>query len=213
MKPASNLPLDPQLCVNVLLEEYRALYGLAALRIGALDGRATVAAAALATFLGGFAALGAAGQLSLLIGLPLGVVWFLRTTLTHATAFEDAIRRIEEIEQRVNALAGQELLGFQTHHPSRGKAVGGRTGTQTVLAVVVTSLMLLAACLYLVGSLELPLAAPVWIFALYDGAVGLYVLTLAFNYRRYRFVRSPTLAAIGPELSAPAHGTPKDPDR
>jgi YD repeat-containing protein len=183
------------------------------LRISALDGRATVAAAALATFLGGFAALGAAGQLSLLIGLPLGVVWFLRTTLTHAIAFEDAIRRIEEIEQRVNALAGQELLGFQTHHPSRGKAVGGRTGTQTILAVVVTSLMLLAACLYLVGSLELPPAAPVWIFALYDGAVGLYVLTLAVTYRRYRFVRRPTLAVIGSGLPASAHETPRDPDR
>src|SRR5262249_55980450 len=132
--------------IEILKEEYRCLYDLAVVRVGALDHRALVATGALLTFLGSFAAGGAEGRLALLLGVALGIVWFVRPRRTHARAFEDAIRRIDAIERSVNDLAGRKLMLFQSSHPSRGKTVGGRTGTETMMAAVVTSLVLLAAC-------------------------------------------------------------------
>lgn len=95
---------------GALYEEYRALYSLATLRIGSLDRRSSVTIAVLGTFLASFAQVGADGQITLLLGGPLALIWLVRSTVIHAQSFEDAIRRIDEIERSVNTLGGEQLM-------------------------------------------------------------------------------------------------------
>src|ERR1043165_4407131 len=121
----------PKEKVEVLFQEYPALYRLAEFRLNSLDRRALAAWAALTAFLTTFTALNSDAQSALLLGAPMALLWLLRTTINHARSFEDALRRLDEIECTVNGLAGEELLAFQSRHPSRGGAVGGRTGTET----------------------------------------------------------------------------------
>ncbi len=136
-------PLHPH--IALLLEEYRAVYGLVTLRINALDRRVPGVGATLAAFLGGVTVLPSTAQLLVLFGLPIALVWYFRSVITHAQAFEDAVRRIDQIERDVNDLAGAELLRFQSRHPSRSRP-GGRTGRGTIQAVFAMCLLLLLAC-------------------------------------------------------------------
>lgn len=131
--------------VQVLLEEYRQLYELVRFRLAALDQRVPLAGVALVAALAGIGSLTVPMQVVFLVAIPLSLLWWLTMTATHARSFEDALRRIEEIEQRVNRLCGEELLVFQSSHPGRGQ-VGGRTGQQTVQAVLTASAIVLGAC-------------------------------------------------------------------
>jgi hypothetical protein len=142
-------PIGPVELIDILFEEYNAMYRLAEFRLASLDRRALVAWAALTAFLTTFSALNHDAQLALLLGIPMALVWLLRTTINHARSFEDALRRLDEIERHVNRLAGADLLAFQSRHPSRGAAVGGRTGTETVLTVLATGLVMLGSCAFL----------------------------------------------------------------
>lgn len=135
--------------VPILLEEYRALYALAQFRMGSLERRAPIAGAMLSAFLGSVTILPPEASLIFLLGLPLALLWFVRTTVIHAKSFADILRRIEAIESRVNEIAGDELMLFQSTHPSRRLAVGGRIGREVTRSVVIGCLMLLAGCVYL----------------------------------------------------------------
>lgn len=125
------------------------MYALALYRLNALDQRVPIACAAITTALGCVALLPASLQLALLIGLPISTLWLFRTTVNHARSFEDVLRRIEEIEREVNSRAGEQLLSFQSTHPSRGRWVGGRTGKESVEAVLVIAVLLYAGCGYI----------------------------------------------------------------
>lgn len=139
-------PLDQ---INILMEEYRALYALAEFRMVSLDRRAPLAGTLISVLLGAVTILPRDGQLVVLLSLPLLLVWLVRTTINHARSFEDLIRRIDQIEVRVNDLAGHELLRFQSRHPSRGTTVGGRTGVETIAATLMLSAVLLVATSWL----------------------------------------------------------------
>lgn len=173
------------------MEEYRALYGLVEFRMASLDRRVPAAGAVLTTFLGGVPLLPEHTGLLLLLVIPASLIWLLRTTLNHARSFEDALRRIEAIEQAVNTLAGDTLLEFQSSHPSRSVTVGGRTGTETIAAVSLASALLLAAAgvLFLVGS-----AASSWItvaYLFYLAGIAAYLITLLVRFRQYRYQSRP----------------------
>lgn len=142
--PAAAMPVRER--IDVMMEEYRALYGLANLRMSALDQRAMLAWGMLLAFWGGFEALGELGQAVLLVGVPILVVLLVRTTINHARSFEDVLRRIEEIERHVNRLAGEPLLQFQSRHPSRGRAIGGRTGRESIRSMMWTGTLLIVSC-------------------------------------------------------------------
>lgn len=131
--------------IPILLEEYRQLYELVRFRLAALDQRVPLAGAALIGTLAGIGSLATTIQPVFLVALPLSLLWWLPTTIAHARSFEDALRRIETIEGEVNRLCGKDLLTFQSSHPGR-KQVGGRTGQQTVQAVLTASAIILGAC-------------------------------------------------------------------
>lgn len=180
-------PLDNHARLALLMEEYRALYGLVPLRLQSLERRVPIAGATLAAFLGSVAVLPGEARVIFLIGMPLVLIWFLRTTLTHARSFEDLLRRIESIESRANKLAGEPLLGFQSSHPSRGKAVGGRTGAETVGSVLVGVAVMLGSCLFLAERLG-PLGPALRSgYAIYVATVAGSLISLGLSQRRYRY--------------------------
>ena len=177
----------PELLLGSLYEEYRALYGLVVLRMTALDRRVPVTAGALVAAVATVGAFPYASQVLVLFSLPIALVWFVRTTVNHARSFEDVLRRIEEIEGAVNAVVGGRVMRFQSSHPSRGRRVGGRTGTETVSAVVATSLLLLmAAGFRMCQQRLLPITGEV-AYGMLLGGVGLWLLREVVVLRRYRY--------------------------
>jgi len=169
--------------VSILLEEYRQLYGLALYRLNALDQRIPVASAILTTVLGCIVLLPPPLQIALLFGLPLSLLWLSATTFNHARSFEDALRRIEEIEHAVNEYAGVVLLQFQSCHPSRGTLVGGRTGKQTADAVLGTSVVLITTC---VLAMVLVVHSHIAIVGAHAGLCIGIMVALAKGYRELR---------------------------
>lgn len=177
--------------INILLEEYKALYGLVTFRMSSLDRRVPIASAALATFLGSIAAVPPASQAIFLIGLPLAQLWLVRTTINHARSFEDVLRRIDEIERKINDLAGEPLLLFQSRHPSGGRATGGRTGAETVKTVYTSSMLMLGACVYL-ASMHPGLSLVLHAYGVACGVIGLHLSMSMLALRRYRYVKVPS---------------------
>ncbi|MEO1009595.1 MAG: hypothetical protein AAFX79_13615 [Planctomycetota bacterium] len=172
--------------LEAALAEYRALYGLAEFRLLALDRRIPAAGAAITAFVGTIPLLPADSQAILLAMVPVSLVWLVRTTINHARSFEDALRRIELLEQRINRLVGHEILGFQSGHPSKGRAVGGRTGAETIGTVLLAVALLLGACSVLgpprFGGL---LGLAYWGCLC---AIGAHLAACALEWRRYRYV-------------------------
>ncbi len=168
-----------------LAEEYRSMYVLVLFRLTALDRRIPVAGTTLAAFLGAANTLPMATRELLLVGLPIAAVWLLRLTVNHARSFEDALRRIEAVEQQLNALLGESVVGFQSHHPSRQLAIGGRTGDETVRAVLVAGLLLVAGCAYLFAADHDRIAAK--LYAAAAGLIALYMVAFTGRLQRYRY--------------------------
>ncbi len=178
--------------IHVLLEEYRALYGLLTFRLTAMDRRLPVAGGTLAAVLGATTAMPPATKLAFLLGIPVALLWLLLSTVQHARSKEDHLRRIDEIERLVNRLAGEELLVFQSRHPNRRRTPAGRSGFGTVLAQLSMCWILLGSCCFLVFN-SVGLLEPAGEFA-YHGYVavtaGRMLLTVV-RLRRYRYRRPP----------------------
>lgn len=187
--PESN-PLTPREAIDVLLAEYEAMYRLAEFRMASLERRVPAAGATIVAFLGVLPLLPESSQWILLVVVPASLVWFVRTTINHARSFEDVLRRIEWIEKRANHLAGEELLGFQSKHPSRGTTVGGRTGVETVGAVMLASALVLLACVLLA---EHAFGQEIMSWLGYYGylvAIALHLVSCIGGWQRYQAVNT-----------------------
>lgn len=178
--------------VRILLEEYRALYGLLTFRLSAMDRRLPIAGGALGAVLGSATAMPPDTKLAFLLGLPVGLLWLVLSTAQHGRSKEDHLRRIDEIERLVNQLAGEELLVFQSRHPNKRKVTAGRSGFGTVVAVLSTSWIMLAACGVLI-TLPSPLLPPPWLvtYAGYLACTGATMTLAVVRLRAYRYRRSP----------------------
>ena len=182
---------DLALQLDALLHEYNALYGLVTFRMTSLDRRVPLAGATLAGFLSAVTVLPLRSQLIVLVGLPLAVLWYLRTTVNHARSLEDAFRRIEAVERSVNDLLGRPVMGFQSQHPSRGRFVGGRTGNETIASVMVASGTILAGCLYLFFDLTHGHQFLLTAYVGYVLASACNLVSFAWRLGRYSYHPSP----------------------
>lgn len=183
--------LTEQERIQVLVEEYRALYGLLSFRLSAVDRRLPVAGGALGAVLGGFTALPADTKLIVLLAMPPALIWLVRTTVNHSRSKEDVLRRIDEVERQVNQIAGEELLAFQSRHPNRGQSVSGRSGSSIVFAVLAFCMTALAGCAYLAGhaAITVPgLLVDYWILLV---LAGLDISLAVVRLRRYRYRKAP----------------------
>jgi hypothetical protein len=175
--------------IQVLLEEYRALYRLLEFRLTSMDRRLPVATGTLGVVLGTVAAIPPNTQTVFLVGLPAALAWLLTTTVAHARAKEDHLRRIDEIERSVNQLAGEELLVFQSRHPNRKKAAG-RTGQGTILALLTACETMLWGCAYFFQAC----ARPATIEAAYLGyvaCIAIYLFAPVVALSRYSYRKPP----------------------
>ncbi len=208
--PSTQSPVSsfgPSEKIDVLFQEYQALYKLVEFRLVSLDRRALAAWAALTAFLTTFEALSSDAQLALLLGAPMALLWLLRTTVNHARSFEDALRRLDEIERFVNRIAGEELLVFQSRHPSRGGEVGGRTGKETVLTVLATSIVMLAACAFLFcrHGPDHPAMLGGYLASLL--IIGCYYVSSVASLRAYRYHKAGRRRPLAFHGFAPPEGT------
>ena len=179
--------LESELKLSGLYEEYRALYGLVVFRMTALDRRAPVTAGALLTAVATLDMFPATSQSLILLSLPVALLWFVRTTVNHARSFEDVLRRIDEIETAVNAILGDRIMRFQSSHPSRGHQTGGRTGQESVGAVIATSMVLLIAAGYRMHQHALLSNTAQFAYLILLASVASVCLREVVILRRYRY--------------------------
>ena len=177
--------------IEILLEEYRALYGLLHGRLSALERRIPVGGVAVAGFLTAAAGLDSIARSVILLGLPVASAWFLQTTSNHARSFEDLLRRIEAIERAVNIRAGEELLIFQSRHPSRHRAVGGRIGQGAVLTAFIGVLSAIGACAVIAWTDSGIPKTGLFIYLAYLTAVTLLGAAMLLKLRKYVYGGEP----------------------
>jgi len=163
------------------------MYDIQLLRITALDKRVPVTAGAMAAVIATLDVVSKESQLLLLLSVPIALIWFVRATVNHARSSEDVLRRIEEIEMAVNSLLGGQVIYFQSRHPSRGQKVGGRTGQESVAAVLATSLLVLAAAGYRMHAARLLPPGLEFTYMVVLGVVGVIVLGAGIRLSRYRY--------------------------
>ena len=165
------------------------MYQLAASRIASLERRAPFGIAALVALMAAFSSIPVEAQAPVLFAMPIGVFWYLETTINHARSFEDLIRRIDQIECLVNKLAGRELLVFQSTHPSRGTRVGGRTGHETVQAVLCNSLVFMLIGLWQHNQMGSSVYDLGWLYSLYVALSAIALTYRVHHFCRYVYVR------------------------
>lgn len=176
--------------IQILFEEYRALYSLLTFRLTAMDRRLPAIGGTLAGILCSIPAMPDETRLAFLLGLPIAVLWLFLTTVQHARSKEDHLRRIDEIERHVNKLAGEVLLVFQSHHPNKARHPGGRTGFGSVLALLSICLLMIVACVHAVYTLPgLMTPKALLSFRAYSLACVIVMLVATCRLYGYRYRR------------------------
>lgn len=186
--PSSMVSVETK--IDILMEEYRALYSLLTFRLTAMDRRLPTIGGVMAAILSATTAMPPLTQAGFLLGLPSALVWFVAAAAQHLRSKEDHVRRIDEIERQVNRLAGQELLVFQSCHPNNRRFPGGRTGLMALFTVVSATLAMLTACA------GVTLMGPSAVFGAYQAGYLAYlacctvaVLTCAIRVAGYSYRR------------------------
>lgn len=173
--------------VDVLLEEYRALYSLLTFRLEAIEQRIPLATGILVALLSSSSSFTHEQRLALLLAVPAACVWLHGTMALHTRSKEDVLRRIDEIERMINGLAAEELLVFQSRHPNRKRFVGGRSGFGSVLAVSNISVAAIGVALAMFSR---EFAERSWAIGAYSGYSVLSVLRLLAVTLKLAFYRS-----------------------
>lgn len=176
-----------------MLAEHQVLYALVQFRMASLDRRVPLAGGTIAAFLAATTALTEPAQWVFLIALPIALIWHVRTTLSHARGLEDAIRRIEQVECCVNEAVGDDVLRFQSHHPSRLRTVGGRTSREAASAVFLSAVIMLIACVYLLNAMLEPEIFVSVFHAAFCLVIFMYLSYCLWSYHSYRYLpRTPS---------------------
>jgi hypothetical protein len=134
--------------IGILLEEYKVLYSFYTYRISSVEQRILIVLLVVSTALGLLTQVSGGLRVVLLVGLPLVVFYISRQGVLHVRSFEDSLRRIELIERRINGIAHEELLLFQTTHPSK-QIPGGRGSKDMIVTIASLSLIILVGCAYI----------------------------------------------------------------
>lgn len=184
------VPLSEVQQIDILLKEYGVLYALLLWRLTAADRRLLVSGGLLAGILTAIHSLNGPGVQLLLWGLPV-LLWVIFSAMVgHARSKEDLLRRIDEIERRVNTLANVELLAFQSRRPAPGRAVGGRTGVTAINGTLTLYIaILLCAVVFQWPAGDGPSPAFVG-FGLWVGFWSILMLGGALSLQHYRYERS-----------------------
>jgi len=186
-------PLSRLERIQILLEEYRSLNSLLLFRLAAMDRRLPVSVGIITAAMASILVLPAESRTALLIVIPPALFWLVRSTVQHARAKEDHLRRIDEVERAINCIAGEQLLVFQSHHPSGSRVAAGRTGAITVVAVSSGAFAMLVLCVLV--SLSQTNLIPPWLYVTYILVVAIDVIRAPFALSRYCYRRPTTDAS------------------
>jgi len=192
-------PLTEVQQIDILLTEYGVLYALLEWRLSAGDRRLFVSAGLLTGLLTAIHALDDATAQLLLWGLPV-LLWVIFSAMVgHTRSKEDLLRRIDEIERRFNALADSELLAFQSQRPIRHQAVGGRTGSTGIKAMLAVNISLLLAAVLFLWPASAPLSPLLVCYGMWAAVWAGLMLHQALTLQNYRYERPTVLSDTGTE--------------
>jgi len=175
--------------IQILLEEYRSLNSLLLFRLAAMDRRLPVSVGIITAAMAAILAVPAESQIALLFVIPPALCWLVRSTVQHARAKEDHLRRIDELERAINSIAGEELLVFQSRHPNQSRATAGRTGGITVVAVSSGAFAMLVFCVFVF--LSQTSLIPPWLYVAYASVAAIDVIYAPIALSRYCYRRPP----------------------
>ena len=180
--------LSRQERIEILLEEYRSLNSLLLFRLAAMDRRLPVSVGFMAAAIASMLALPPDSRTALLLVTPASLFWLVRTTVQHAQAKEDHLRRIDEIERTVNAIANESLLTFQSRHPNRSEVPAGRTGGVTIIAVSSGAIAMLTLCLFLFFTEASSVHS--YLYVVYVAAAAVDAVWAPVSLSRYRYQKT-----------------------
>jgi len=178
--------------IDILLSEYESLYSLYSIRVSAIEKRIPIAAVILVSFLSSITLIPEQSKVIFLCGIPLSLIYLIRTTVFHIYSFEDLLRRVDEIECKVNQIAGEELIIFESQHPSKGLTVGGRTGRESVNAILLLSIGVLFSCGYLFSELKYCNSIK-YIYYISLTVETAYLIIFVVKSKKYKYVHQQTV--------------------
>jgi len=182
-------PLTDVQQIDILLEEYAVLYALLQWRLTAADRRLFVSGGLLVGVLTAIHSLDAHAAQLLLWGLPV-LLWVIFSAMVgHARSKEDLLRRIDEIERRINTLAEAELLAFQSRRPAPGRAVGGRTGATAINGTLALYIAILLCAVMFLWPTDEDASLKFMGFGLWVAFWSVLMLWGALGLQYYRYER------------------------
>lgn len=175
--------------LTVLLSAHQTFYELYQIRLNAVEKRLPIGAIIVSALFGSLTVVSKDIQVLYLCGIPIALIYLTKTTITHLESFEDLLRRIEEIEKKINNIVGEKLLMFQSEHPSRGWTVAGRFGRDSINSVSILSIMVLVACVYILYRMNYHLIWQV-LYYFYVSLVGLLIVIKRICLKKYKYIHA-----------------------
>lgn len=180
---------------SIVIEEYKALYSLLTFRFTAIERRVAFSAIIISSILGLLPKMELESKIIFLVGVPIAIVYLIRSTILHIRSLEDYFRKIEEAELRINEICSEQLMQFQSGHPSRGTP-GGRASQELLHFVLLMGVGILCACSFLMWTF-LSVDYYVYTYWAYTSIVSVYCVYKRFKFLSYKYNPSTRIKLYG----------------
>lgn len=170
---------------SIVIEEYKAMYSLLTFRFTAIERRVAFSAIIISSILGLLPKMEMESKFIFLIGVPIAIIYLIRSTILHIRSLEDYFRKIEEAESRINKICSESLMQFQSGHPSRSTP-GGRASQELLHFVLLMGIGILGACSYLFWT-YLCFNTYTYIYWTFTTTVGIYCIVVRFIFLKYTY--------------------------
>lgn len=170
---------------SIIIEEYKALYSLLTFRFTAIERRVAFSAVIISSILGLLPKMEIESKIIFLVGVPVAIIYLIRSTIFHIRSLEDYFRKIEEAECRVNEICSEQLMQFQSGHPSRG-IPGGRASQELLHFILLMGVGILGACSYLMWQ-AISLNISLYAYCIYTLLVSIYCIYVRFKFLGYKY--------------------------
>jgi len=101
-------------------------------------------------------------------------------------SLEDYFRKIEIAENRINEICKEELMQFQSAHPSK-QLPAGRGSHELLNFILIMSIGILSACCYLFWGIA-PSSLLGYTYVLYGCVVAVYIVVIRISFNKYSYL-------------------------
>ncbi len=180
---------------SIVIEEYKALYSLLTFRFTAIERRVAFSAVIISYILGLLPKMEVESKIIFLVGVPVAIIYLIRSTIFHIRSLEDYFRKIEEAEKRVNEICSERLMQFQSGHPSKGLP-GGRASQELLHFILLMGVGILSACSYLMWH-AISFNYSLYAYWTYTSIVAIYCIYIRFKFLGYKYTPAQKVDVYG----------------